>query len=107
MRNLLSTLLDRVILGDDPARRLWFARRMPDSYLRRTQRTDFQATMRWIAERSPFYRRRFAEHGIDPRVVTCPADLGDLYTTSQDLLTNPVEDFLCDRPQAGFETTGT
>jgi phenylacetate-CoA ligase len=107
MRNLLSNFLDRVVLGDNPARRLWFARRMPDGYLRRTQRSDFRATMLWIAERSAFYRRKFSEHGINPEVVTCPADLGDLYTTSQDLLTHPIEEFLCDRAHAGFETTGT
>ena len=107
MRNVVSTLLDRVILGDSPSRRLWFARRMPDSYLRRVQGADFRATMRWVASRSAFYRRRFAEHGVDPEAARCPADLGDLYTTSHDLLTNPIEDFLCDRPQAGFETTGT
>ncbi|HEU4400652.1 MAG TPA: AMP-binding protein [Candidatus Polarisedimenticolia bacterium] len=107
MRNALSNLLDRVILGNSPTRRLWFARRMPDGYIRSTQKNDFRTTVRWVASRSSFYRRRFAELHIDPAMVRCPADLGDLFTTSRDLLTNPIEDFLCDRPQAGFETTGT
>ncbi len=107
MRNAVSNLLDRVVLGNSPTRRLWFARRIPDGYIRSVQRTDFRTTMRWVARRSAFYRRRFAELHIDPAMVRCPADLGDLFTTSEDLLTSPIEDFLCDRPQAGYETTGT
>src|SRR5882672_10981286 len=107
MRNALSNWLDRVVLGDSPTRRLWFARRMPDGYIRNTQRLDFRTTVRWVASRSAFYRRKFQEHRIDPAMVRCPADLGNIFTTSTDLLTHPVEDFLCDRPQLGFETTGT
>src|SRR5882672_8613246 len=107
MRNALSNWLDRVVLGDSPTRRLWFARRMPDGDIRNTQKLDFKTTVRWVAARSAFYRRKFQEHRIDPSLVRCPADLGDLFTTSEDLLTNPIEDFLCDRPQLGFETTGT
>jgi len=107
MRNALSNWLDRIVLGDSPTRRLWFARRMPDAYIRNTQRLDFRTTVRWVAARSAFYRRKFQEHRIDPAMVKCPADLGDIFTTSTDLLTHPVEEFLCDRPQLGFETTGT
>ncbi|PYS95012.1 MAG: hypothetical protein DMF50_10540 [Acidobacteria bacterium] len=107
MRNAVSNLLDRVILGESPTRRLWFARRIPDGYIRGVQKADFKTTVRWVARRSAFYRRRFAALRIDPSLVRCPADLGDLFTTSEDLLTNPIEDFLCDRPQLGFETTGT
>src|SRR5437867_5672846 len=107
MRNALSNLLDRVVLGESPTRRLWFARRMPDRYVRNTQKLDFRTTVRWVASRSAFYRRKFQEHRIDPAMVRCPADLGDIFTTSTDLLTHPIEDFLCDRPQLGFETTGT
>src|SRR6059036_883337 len=105
MRNALSNLLDRVVLGESPTRRLWFARRMPDRYVRNTQKLDFRTTVRWVASRSAFYRRKFQEHRIDPAMVRCPADLGNIFTTSTDLLTHPVEDFLCDRPQLGFETT--
>jgi phenylacetate-CoA ligase len=107
MRNALSNVLDRVVLGESPTRRLWFARRMPDGYVRQTQRRDFRTTVLWVARRSAFYRQRFRELRIDPNLVRCPADLGDLYTTSTDLLTHPIEEFLCDRPQAGFDTTGT
>lgn len=107
VRSVMSRFLDRRVLGDAPRRRLWFARRMPDWYIRRVQLSDFRSTIDLAARRSTFYRRRFAEIGIDPSTVRCPADLGDLFTTSEDLLSHPVEEFLCERAQAGFETTGT
>ena len=51
MRNALSNVLDRVVLGESPTRRLWFARRMPDAYIRKTQSLDFRTTVRWLASR--------------------------------------------------------
>src|SRR5437867_2794246 len=47
------------------------------------------------------------EAGIDPARVRGPEDLGQVFTTADDLLTLPPEDFLCREPQAVFETTGT
>jgi len=105
---VIRGLAERWLLGDSAPRRARFAERFLDNaYIRRVQHSDFRATVRWVAKRSAFYKRRFRELGIDPAYVRCPADLGDLFTTSEDLLTNPVEDFLCDRPEVGFETTGT
>ncbi len=36
-----------------------------------------------------------------------PQDLGDIFTTPEDLLALPAEEFLCRQPDAVFETTGT
>src|SRR5262249_61682226 len=36
-----------------------------------------------------------------------PADLGNFFTTANDLLNVPSEDFLCASPQLAFETAGT
>jgi len=66
----------------------------------------FRRTVRWAAARSPFYRRAFAEHGIDPHAVRHPADLGGFFTTPEDIASNP-EDFLCERPNLVFESSGT
>ncbi len=119
MRNALSNLLDRVVLGNSPTRRLWFARRMPDSYIRNTQRLDFRTTVRWVASRSAFYRRKFQEHRIDPAMVKCPADQHELDRPGPPLpgdlreahdpgrLDDHDVEAVVDRPQLGFETTGT
>lgn len=49
----------------------------------------------YAAERSPFYRRLFAEHGIDPRDVRTAADLTKLpFTRKEDLAAHGPE-FLC------------
>ncbi len=66
----------------------------------------FRRTVRWAADRSPFYRRTFKAHGIDPSRVRTPADLGNLFTTPDDIAANP-EEFLCEPAQIVFESSGT
>ena len=39
--------------------------------------------------------------------VRRPEDLGNIFTTPEDLRNLPAEDFLCREPQLVFETTGT
>jgi phenylacetate-CoA ligase len=80
--------------------------RTPQSLVDRVALSKFRATVRWAAERSPFYRRAFREHGIDWRKVRRPADLGEFYTTPDQLADCP-EDFLCERPNLVFESSGT
>jgi phenylacetate-CoA ligase len=66
----------------------------------------FRRTVRWAGEHSPFYRKAFAEQGINPRAVRTPADLKDFYTTPDDLVANP-RSFLCGSPSIVFESSGT
>ncbi len=103
----VPTLLENLILGEDIDRRLRFAKYLPEWLLRRIQVSEFQATLIRAGEHARFYQRRFKESGLDPRRLRQPSDLGDFYTTAADLRALPVEDFLCARPQYGFETTGT
>ena len=103
----IPTLLENLILGKSISRRLELARHVPRWLVDRIQLSEFQDTVAWVGERSSYYREQFARHGIDPRKVGTPADLGDFYTTSADLRARETEEFLCDKPEAGFETTGT
>ncbi|MBV8780110.1 MAG: phenylacetate--CoA ligase family protein [Phycisphaerae bacterium] len=66
----------------------------------------FRQTVRHAATHSPFYRRKFAEHKIDPASVRTPADLKDLYTTPDDICAC-AEDFLCEPPTMVYESSGT
>jgi phenylacetate-CoA ligase len=75
--------------------------------LRRMQAARFHRTVRLVAARSPFYREQFKRRGIDERAVRTPADLGDFYTTGEDLREYGAEAFLIGRPDTAFETTGT
>src|SRR5260221_544310 len=71
------------------------------------QRDKSRVLLRYVADRPLFHRGGLREAGIDIRGVKVPADLGDFFTTAQDLRDHPIEEFLCARPELGFETTGT
>lgn len=103
----IPELIDDWIVGDNIPWRARLATRVPPSAAPAIRRAKFRALVRYVADHSPFYQRRFRELGIDIRRLRTPEDLGDFFTTARDLRENPVEDFLCDRPELGFETTGT
>lgn len=71
------------------------------------QAWKLRRTLHHVARHSRFYQRLFRRHGIDPASVTHPAELGDLFTTPQDLLEHPADDLLCGPPQVLYETSGT
>ena len=54
-----------------------------------------------------FSRANCANTALIPKRVRRPEDLGDIFTTPEDLRTLPAEDFLCREPELVFETTGT
>ncbi|HEY8056564.1 MAG TPA: AMP-binding protein [Terriglobales bacterium] len=87
--------------------RVKIARHLSRSTVEHLQRVKFRILVKHLAKNSPFYKRKFRELGINPHKVRSHADLGDFFTTADDLRNNPIEDFLCGRPEFGFETTGT
>ncbi|MGH9481305.1 MAG: phenylacetate--CoA ligase family protein [Terriglobales bacterium] len=89
------------------AARVKVARRLSPGVVAHLQSSKFRHLVRYLDRHSRFYREKFREHGINPRKVSCHADLGDFFTTADDLRNHPIEDFLCARPEFGFETTGT
>ncbi|MDQ3907530.1 MAG: AMP-binding protein [Acidobacteriota bacterium] len=93
-------------LSPERARKL-FAVALSEPMLRRMQAARFRRTVRLAAERSPFYREEFRRRGIDARAVRTPSDLGDFYTTGEDLRARGAEAFLTGRADTAFETTGT
>lgn len=88
-------------------RRVQVAQHLTPGTVRRLQQAKFRHLVRYLARHSRFYQEKFKEYGIQPRRVRCHADLGDFFTTADDLRNRPIEDFLCARPEFGFETTGT
>ncbi|MDT7542063.1 MAG: phenylacetate-CoA ligase [Acidobacteriota bacterium] len=92
-------------LSPEKGRRLLNA--TPDALLRKMQRARFRKTIRLVAAASPFYREEFKRRGIDARGVRHPSDLGDFYTTGEDLRRCGAEAFMTGRADTAFETTGT
>ncbi|HUX68612.1 MAG TPA: AMP-binding protein [Terriglobales bacterium] len=88
-------------------RRAKVAQHLTPGMVRRLQQAKFRNLVRYLGQHSRFYQEKFRQHGINPRRVNRHADLGDFFTTADDLRNHPIEDFLCARPEFGFETTGT
>jgi phenylacetate-CoA ligase len=80
--------------------------RVPEGILRRVRQQRFRQTVRWAAQHSAFYRNAFRQHGIDADRVRVPSDLGNFYTTPDDVIANP-ESFICRPPSIVFESSGT
>jgi phenylacetate-CoA ligase len=98
---------ERASLRLPPERAKQMLGMMPDALLRRMQAARFRRTIRLVAEASTFYREEFRRRRIDARSVRRPEDLGDFYTTGEDLRRHGPEAFLVGRPDTAFETTGT
>jgi phenylacetate-CoA ligase len=82
------------------------ARASSPATLHSIQAWKLRRTLHHVARHSAFYRRLFERHGVDATSISHPAELGDLFTTPQDLVDHP-EDFLCRPPQVLYETSGT
>jgi phenylacetate-CoA ligase len=79
----------------------------PEALMRKMQTVRFRETIRLVAAKSPFYQEEFKRRGIDVRRVRHPSDLGDFYTTGEDLRRCGADAFLTGRADTAFETTGT
>jgi phenylacetate-CoA ligase len=107
---VISTLIEyteRASLRASPEHGRRLLGMMPDALLKRMQAARFRSTLRLVAERSAFYRDEFKRRGIDVRRIRHPSELGDFYTTGEDLRRRGHEAFVIGRADTAFETTGT
>src|SRR6267143_1444597 len=99
--------IERTVLHLEPQHSVAFLNVTPQWAIEKIRRARFQRTLRLAAERSTFYRNEFKRRGIDPRRIEHPSELGDFYTTGEDLQAHGAEAFLTGRADTAFETTGT
>ena len=71
------------------------------------QEAKLQELMAYLQERSPFYRRHFAAHGIDPGQICTVQDLTRIPPIGKDELHRHPDDFLCIPPDQVAEYTAT
>jgi phenylacetate-CoA ligase len=107
MLNTLRNLFERAIIGKSVPSLVRWGKATPRPLIRSLQGDAFRAVVRYAAKHQKFFTHKLQERGIDPAQVQGPEDLGDVFTTPEDLLRFAAEDFLCRAPQAVFETTGT
>src|SRR5712672_999666 len=106
LTNLIEHI-ERMVLHMKPQRSVRFLNLSPPWAVEAMQRARFRRTLRLAAERSTFYREQFRKRGIDVRRIEHPSELGDFYTTGEDLREHGAEAFLTGRASTAYETTGT
>ena len=99
--------IERAVLKLEPHRSTKLLNLTPPWAIERMRRARFRHTLRLAAERSSFYRSQFKRRNIDVARIEHPSQLGDFYTTGEDLRTYGAQAFLTGRPDTAFETTGT
>jgi len=89
---------------------------LPREFLQKRQLELFKAQMKYVMEKSPFYKRKFNEAGIAPEDIKKIEDIRNLpFTTKRELLKSqeecpPYGDFHCigiDKAVRVFQTSGT
>src|SRR5215471_9386217 len=99
--------IERMVLHLEPRHAVRFLNVAPRWAIEAMRRARFRRTLRLAALRSKFYRDEFKRRGIDVDRIDHPSDLGDFFTTGEDLRTHGAEAFLTGRADTAFETTGT
>ena len=107
MFNHVRKFVERTLIGQSVPALVYWGKRVPPTVVRRIQADSFIEVVRYAAQHQKFFSRKLSERGINPQRVYCPEDLGDIFTTPEDLRALPAEDFLCREPELVFETTGT
>src|SRR3989338_10809532 len=102
----ILSLINKLPFGSPAEKGFFLYKTVPEGILRSLEENNFIKTDSYAYEHSQFYRRKFNERAIDPLRVRRPEDLGDFFTTAEDIREN-VQDFVCMRPDTAYETTGT
>src|SRR5712691_2919130 len=107
MLTSLVELAERLALRTSPQRAVELLGLIPTPALEAMRLARFRRTLRMAAAHSTFYREQFRRRGLDVRCIDHPSQLGDFFTTGDDLRSHGAEAFLVRRADTAFETTGT
>lgn len=103
----IRKFVERTLIGESVTGLVRWGKHVPRAIIEGIQRDSFRELVLYAAERQEFFKRKLRESGIDPRSVRGPEDMGNIFTTPEDLRSLPAADFLCREPHLVFETTGT
>lgn len=106
MLSKITGQLEKLALKTNPKYAIKLLGKVPPSVMLELQKMRFRNTLK-LAVRAPFYIEQFKKRGIDARKIKHPAELGDFFTTGEDLRDWGAEAFLTGRADTAFETTGT
>ncbi|MFA4980990.1 MAG: hypothetical protein WC592_00775 [Candidatus Omnitrophota bacterium] len=103
---MLSTIADKIVSITPPRVLSNFIKAAPRRLVHWKRDASFKHIVRYTYRNSRFYREKFDSLKINPRKINKPSDLGDFYTTPIDIMER-AEDFICGKPEAVFESSGT
>ena len=106
MISKLTEQLEKLALHTNPANALKILGKIPPGVFEQIQLMRFRQTLK-LAAKAPFYCEQFQKRGIDAGKIKHPAQLGDFFTTGEDLRKYGAEAFVTGRAETAFETTGT
>ncbi|HLI33695.1 MAG TPA: AMP-binding protein [Terriglobia bacterium] len=107
MLSAFKQFFERAVIGNSVSSLTRWGKLTPRPVIRRMQEDAFRRVVRHAARHQKFFADQLHERGLNALKIRRPEDLRDIFTTSEDLISHPAEDFLCGPPQAVFETTGT
>ena len=107
MLGRLADQIEGMALRSAPAGAARLMGALPPGALVAMQGARFRRTLKLAAARSSFYREQFRRRGIQVERIEHPSQLGDFYTTGEDLQSHGADAFLTGRADTAFETTGT
>lgn len=106
MLSKLTEQLEKIALRTNPKLAIRLLGKMPPRLFLELQKMRFRQTLK-LAAKAPFYAEQFAKRNINVNKIRHPAELGDFFTTGEDLRKYCAEAFLIGRADTAFETTGT
>jgi len=107
MLTSLVEVAERAALRTSPRFAVELLGLIPAPAVEAMRRARFRRSLAIAAARSSFYRDAFHRRGIDVGRISHPSELGDFYTTGEDLRSFGAEAFRVRRADTAFETTGT
>src|SRR6185369_14840228 len=105
MLSKITEQLEKLALRTNPKHAIRLLGSLPPSVMLALQKMRFRHTLK-LAAGAPFYTEQFRKRGIDIDKVKHPAQLGDFFTTGEDIRQYGAEAFLRARADTAFETTG-
>lgn len=106
MFSKITELVETLALRTSPKYAIGLLGKIPPSFFLNLQKMRFRQTLK-LAAKAPFYAEQFQRHGIKVDKIRHPGELGDFFTTGEDLRTFGAEAFIVGRADTAFETTGT
>jgi len=98
-----DVLINRIPFGNPPRRDFFIFQSSSCSFME-IEEDNFRKTVSFAYQHSKFYKRNLTSLE-SPEKVKKPEDLG-IFHDAEDLRAN-VGDFVCQRPDTAYETTGT